>query len=369
MNTLEELLNNRWILKSEDKEKYYRVKDDTSKYKRLFQEKLGYRLLINPYLIKLEKLPGKAEPFMGIQDFTSTLEYSMLCVVLMFLEDKSAEEQFVLSELTEYLQVNHTPEKLEWTVYNNRKSLIKVIKFCLKNNLMKATDGEEEQFARDADTEVLFEVTGISRYFVRSFTRDIMGYSSLSDFEKSEYINVDEDRGQVRRHRVYRKLLLSIGMYKSFDEDEDFIYLRNFRNTIEKDMSEEFNCDLHIHKTSAYLVAREDATMGRSFPENSNLSDIILLLNQQIQEDIASGLLQLSPDESLHLTREDLKRLIESCKQRHGENWGKTYKDKTNQELINECLTYMTGLGFAEESDQQIKLQPIIGKLTGKYTG
>ena len=59
MNALEILLGRRWILKSRDRELYYQVKDQLGAVKRFLTEKLGYQVIVNPYLIKAEKMPAK----------------------------------------------------------------------------------------------------------------------------------------------------------------------------------------------------------------------------------------------------------------------------------------------------------------------
>ena len=104
MKELEILLERYWIGKEEDKELYYRIKDAYPKLKGFLQDRMGYRLIINPYLIKLEKLPGMPEPWMGIEDFTDKLEYAFLCLLLTFLEDKGVEEQFILSQVTNFIE-------------------------------------------------------------------------------------------------------------------------------------------------------------------------------------------------------------------------------------------------------------------------
>ena len=75
MNTLETLLDRRWILKSRDWDLYYQVKDDLGGIRKFVTEKLGYPLIVNPYLVKLEKLPAKPENWMGILEFEDKTEY------------------------------------------------------------------------------------------------------------------------------------------------------------------------------------------------------------------------------------------------------------------------------------------------------
>ena len=36
-------------------------------------------------------------------------------ILLIFLEDKNNEEQFILSNLTEYIKQNYSEEKIDWT--------------------------------------------------------------------------------------------------------------------------------------------------------------------------------------------------------------------------------------------------------------
>ena len=192
MNTLETLLDRRWILKSRDRDLYYQVKDDLGGIRKFVTEKLGYPLIVNPYLVKLEKLPAKPENWMGILEFEDKTEYIFFCLILMFLEE--SEEQFLLSTLTEYIQSNDRKEAVDWTIYSMRRHLIRVIKYCISCGILKQSDGNEENFARDEGSEVLYENPGVSRYFMKNFTQDIMTYQSPEDFLKEEWIGVDEDR-------------------------------------------------------------------------------------------------------------------------------------------------------------------------------
>ena len=179
MNVLEILLNKRWILKSRERELYYQVKDEIPAVKKFLTEKLGYQVVVNPYMVKLEKIPATPQSWMGIREFTEKTEYGFFCMILMFLEGKEAEEQFVLSELTEYVQGQYEEEKVDWTVYRYRRYLIKVLKYCTAMGILEMNDGDEEGFVKDESREVLYENTGVSRYFMRNFTQDIMNYTGI----------------------------------------------------------------------------------------------------------------------------------------------------------------------------------------------
>ena len=164
-----------------------------------------------------------------------------------------------------------------------------MLKYCVSCGILNVDDGNEESFARDDSSEVLYENTGVSRYFMKNFTQDIMGFSSPEDFQKEEWIGVDEDRGIVRRQRVYRRLLMTMGMYRDPETEEDFAYVKNFRNMIQGELSEFLDCELHVHRSGAFLILGEDCRMGRCFPEENTLSDIVLLVNSLIGEKIQEG--------------------------------------------------------------------------------
>jgi uncharacterized protein (TIGR02678 family) len=369
MKVLEVLLNNRWILKSRDRELYYQVKEAlaSGEEKKFLREKLGYQVLINPYMIKVEKLPAAAENWMGISEFCDLIEYVFFCLVLMFLEDKEAEDQFVLSELTEYVQSQYREEQIDWTIYRYRRHMIRVMKYCVACGILNVNDGIEEGFAKDDTSEVLYENTGVSRYFMKNFTQDIMGYTVPKDFEKEEWIDLDEDRGIIRRQRVYRRLLMTMGMYRERDTEEDFAYVRNYRNMIQGELSELFPCELQVHSSSAFLILEENCRLGRTFPEENTLSDIVLLLYQLLQEEIRTGRVEVPLDEQIRLPKENFQRLVEKCKEQFGVGFNKTYREMTFAEFYREVYDYMENLMMIEQAYGDIYIRSAAGKIMGKY--
>lgn len=367
MNALEILLGRRWILKSRGRELYYQVKDQLGAVKRFLTEKLGYQVIVNPYLIKAEKMPAKLENWMGILEFHHKIEYVFFCIVLMFLEEKEAEEQFVLSELTEYIQGQYREEQVDWTIYSFRRHLIKVLKYCVSCGILNVDDGNEESFARDDSSEVLYENTGVSRYFMKNFTQDIMGFSSPEDFQKEEWIGVDEDRGIVRRQRVYRRLLMTMGMYRDPETEEDFAYVKNFRNMIQGELSEFLDCELHVHRSGAFLILGEDCRMGRCFPEENTLSDIVLLVNSLIGEKIQEGKIVPGAEEQIDLPREAFLGILEECRERYSRGFIKTYREMTTKEFCQEVLSYMKELSLIEERRGDIWVSGAAGKIAGQY--
>ena len=71
-----DLLENYLILKERDKDLYYDVKDNIDKYKSFIYDNLAYDIIIKDDFIKLEKIPGIPEEWMGINEFTTSMVIS-----------------------------------------------------------------------------------------------------------------------------------------------------------------------------------------------------------------------------------------------------------------------------------------------------
>lgn len=98
------LLNQFWVTRREDKELYFNLKRTLPDYRRLVNELLGWNLVVNELVVKLEKIPPRATPWMGIQSFQEPLDYCLLCALLLFLADLDDGAPFLLSSLTQAIE-------------------------------------------------------------------------------------------------------------------------------------------------------------------------------------------------------------------------------------------------------------------------
>lgn len=193
MNEVRTLIEKFWICRDTDKETFYKVKRDIPNFQKFVREQLGWKLVHTENLLKLEKRPAHAEPFMGIEEFTDIRDYCILCVVLMYLEDKEDQEQFLLSELIDYVETQlKAYMEIDWTSFTQRKSLVRVLQYMERLSMLRVYEGSSEGFSAEAGQEVLYENTGYSKYFATSFPTDISGYESWEDFEKADFEEFDE---------------------------------------------------------------------------------------------------------------------------------------------------------------------------------
>lgn len=369
MNELEALMSRRWILKTEDKELYYKTRDAIGKIRKYSSEKLGCQIIDNSILIKMEKIPAKPESFMGITEFTSKEEYVYLCAILMFLEDRDAQEQFILSQVTEYISLDMPGDISDWTSYSNRRRLVRVLRYAVSQGIIKITDGTDEKFMNDAGGEVLYENTGASRFFMRNFPKDIMSYSHPSDFEQSEWVGVNEDRGLARRHSVYKKLMFLPAVYRKDGIDEDFEYLKNYGRRLSDELESLMDCQVHLHKGSAYIMVGSDCKIGETFPGSNSLADILLLCFAKIRENIEKGIWQTDIFEVCTVNIVQFEELIRSVKTEHGAGFSKKYREMPEGEFIKTAMDEMEKWMFIKRDieQNQIKIYPMAGKIQGKY--
>ena len=142
MSEVRTLFENFWICKDTDKETYYKVKRDIPQFQRFVREQLGWKLVHTENLLKLEKRPAHAEAFMGIGEFTDIRDYCILCVALMYLEDMPEQEQFLLSELIDYVETQLKGYmSIDWTSFSQRKSLVRVLQYMEKLQMLRVYEG------------------------------------------------------------------------------------------------------------------------------------------------------------------------------------------------------------------------------------
>ena len=156
-------------------------------------------------------------------------------------------------------------------------------------------------------------------------------------------------------------------MERTSDTEEDFAYLRNQRNLIQGELSELFDCELHVHRNSAFLILGEECRMGRCFPEENTLSDAVLLTNHLIQKRIENREISVGAEEEIYVPEEVFMGILEECKENYGKGFSKTYREMTTRDFCKGVKDYMEELGFIQETEEQIKISAVVGKIAGQY--
>ena len=362
-----DLLENYLILKERDKDLYYDVKDNIDKYKSFIYDNLAYDIIIKDDFIKLEKIPGIPEEWMGINEFTEIKEYIFFILLITFLEDKNKEEQFILSSITEYIEHNYPDEKIEWTIFKNRKSLIKVMKFAIDIGIIKKNDGSEEEFSKSETGDVLYESTGLSRYIVRRFSKNIEDSESYEDLLGDEFSGISKDLGTVRKNRVFRRLLLSPVVYNDENDNGDYDYIKSKRSFIRSTFEENLGWDIHVHKNGALAVLENSNEVKDIFPNKKGESAAVLFINKEVRRNINSGNLKKEDNDTVVMSNSEFDEFIIEVRKTHGHGFTKTLRDASEEVFINIIRSFMKEFCMIREESDFTILMPIIGKVLGEY--
>lgn len=359
------LLETFWVLRAEEPDVYQLIREREKIIKRYVDDKFGFDLIVHQHFIKLEKIPVETKSWMGMQDFQEPRDYAIFCCALAFTEDRSVDDQFLLSDICEEIKDLYPGEfPLDWTNYNHRRSLVRVIRQLEKLSILLPVEGEIDQFAMHEDQEVLYETTIYARYFMRSYPKDLFDFHSVEDILKSEWERHEADE---RRKRVYRKLFFSPVVYREDENDLDFAYIRNYRNRIREDIETHTLFRLEIFKNAALLVADERKQELTLFPDQKAIMDVALHVASYLRDQIET----YPPNEfgNIRLTRVMFEQIMKEVHTRYHQGWSKQYREGSLATTLNELINVLHDWEMLDIEDvtNAYIIRPLVGRLYGRY--
>lgn len=365
MDEFRALLDRFWITRTGDRELYFALKRALPDYRRLVHEQLGWNLIVNEAVVKLEKVPPRAMPWMGISSFQDGLDYCLLCAVLLFLADLDDGAPFLLSTLTQALETFLAEVRpVDWTQFLHRKALVRVLQYAQDTGLVVVYDGNSAGFGNNREQEVLYENTGLSRHFPVHFGRDILACRTIEDVEAFAW---EGDNTESRRHRVYQQLALAPGFYVTEENRGDFEYLKNQHRAVNDNLSETLNGELQLYKNGAFFLLYQGERCGQLYPDTRALSDVALLVCAQLREQILGGVYPRREDDTVVLSRWEFREEVKGCRKRCGNGWGSQIRAMSLDRIVQELIAHMADWMLLEELGEDLRLNPAVGKLVGRY--
>lgn len=367
---LESLLNNFWILKDEKRELYYSIKRHQEQLREFTSKNLGSKLIIHDSFIKLEKIPAYAAINLGINSFKEPTDYSFLCLLLLFLEDKTKGTYFTLSSLIDYvkntsvaLELNNVPD---WTLSKYRKSLVRAIDFLVSIGAINLKDESKASFKEDESAEALYSSTGLSNYVMRIFNNEIYSYTEEKDFVKDEWVYQDENKGEVRKYKVYRNLIYTpVTLMKNISENE-IDYLKKLRGHLREELMESLGLELEVTKNMAFVYEYESSINKESFPNNKKITDIVLMVNTELLNNIEDKKIILDEYEIGRVSKTFLYDLIIDIKRKKEIYLSKQYKDYTDDVFFKDITDFMEDYSFIKSNNDMYEIYPSIRIFTSK---
>lgn len=365
---LRALLNNFWILKEEEPSLYYEIKKNQNKIRDFLTKNLGSRLIVHDRFIKLEKLPSTKIEGVGIPNFSDSLDYILLCMILLFLEDKTRGEVFILSAISEYvkntcvtLELEHIPD---WNIRKDRRSFTRVMDYLREIGVIKVKDEETVSFQENQNAQVLYEATGLSNYVMRLFTNDIFEYQNIEDFLKDEWIYQNEEKGSIRRYRVYRNLLYTPVLYRKEVEITDYDYIKKLRGHMKEEF-DELGYELEVTRNMAFLY-EENNNQKENFPNNKKISDIVLMVNKRLYDMILQEEILLDEYEVGRISKESFEMILQDIRLKDATYLNKYFLGLPFSKFQEEILSYMKEYNFLKEDKDGYSIFPSIARFNAK---
>lgn len=354
MNDLSEemslLLDNYWITKENNKDNYYKIKSKITELREI-AGKLGCDIICNNKLIKLEKLPFCIDKTFNIKAFDDKLDYVLFMCLLLFLNDKGLDEQFILSNLTSYisniLATIDGANKPDWTKRTHRKSLTDVLKFSCELGIIRLRDGSDDAYADNETAEALFENTLLSHYVIRNFKFDIFSCHNAEDIINKEKETIDEK--DYKKIISYRGLFYYPHIFFGEIPEDAKNYIRNIRFNINKDVEKYLDGELILAQNEA-LVSIEETRKNETFPNlNKSITDIVLLVCTSLNEVTE----EIVPLEKFNI-------IIEDVYKEYKDYFSKIYRDLPLYKFDEVIREYMESFKLIKVIDSSVIVYPVV---------
>lgn len=247
--------------------------------------------------------------------------------------------------------------------------MVKVLKFIKEMGFIKLYDGDENKFQESIENDILYEVTGVSKYFTRNFASNITECNLYTDIYEQEQLGLKQDTGTERKQRVYRRLFTENVVYKEDLEDQDYNYIKHYRGVINQDVDKMLESALEVHKNGAYILLVENKNFKNTFPSNKGISDVVLFVNKEIRKKIEQKEYKADINDLIYITSIQMLNLVRDVKEKYKQGFSKEYREMEEEKLCAEVVSYMQEFDMLRENKdtKEFIIMPMCFKIIGKY--
>lgn len=276
----------------------------------------------------------------------------------------------MLSSLIEYvkttsnaLELNHLPN---WTLASDRRSLKRAIDFLIEIGAIKLKDENKINFNENENAEALYEATGLSNYVMRMFTNEIFDYQEENDFIKDEWQNQSEEKGDIRKYKVYRGLLFTPCLLSQNISESEQDYLKKLRGYMREELMNNLGLELEVTRNVSFVYEYEATINKDTFPNSKKISDVILILNKELLELIENKSIILNEYEIGRISEETLRELIRDIKTAKIIYLSKGLKDLSEENFFQTISEAMEKYAFLKKIDNYYEVYPTIKRFIAK---
>lgn len=368
------LLNRPWILKEEDQELYFSIKDHYEELREWFMEQAGLPLIVTRSLARLERTPVVAHAWMGIEEFRETRDYVFFTYALWYLEGKSELDQFLLSDIVEEVRDQLAMQGLEadWRKYHHRLSMARALKKLSSLGVLIVVDGDEADWANSEDKNALYECSPHARYVLRRFPQDLTNYASMEEISETiQYPDTPEGNNIRRRHRIYRRFLFEPAVLDRHWDTELLPYVLTQRRSIMDHLHRMLGWEGRRYREGLLFFHPELTSEATLFPTLSGVSDLVVLIAGELRHQLGqeSSTRNVESDGSIRLEQSELEGILLKLQERHQMYWSKEFRTSSSAQLAELCFQHMVqwSLG-AWEDHNHFLIYPVVARWNAQYS-
>ncbi|MRX71963.1 TIGR02678 family protein [Bacillus lacus] len=372
ISCIEALFDNFWILRKEKEDLYYLIREYENELRTYFNKNFHFRLVIKPEFVKLEKIIVDYKDWMKIESFRDTKDFVLFFCLLAFLDDK-VDAQFTLEDICDSIVSYYPNDHIIWTEnegYNNRLTLIRVIRFAINKNLMFVVDRDLDGFKGNASHAVLFQGTIMIKYFMRNLAYDLETANSFKDIIEL-HANEEKDLGVERKHRIYRKLFIEPVIYEDEVYDDEFAYLKQYAYSIKDHVDKYSDFQYEQYKSTVLLTRQEDKADVTKvlFPEEKkNVSKLAIQFATVLRNKVEEEEFVQDSKGRVELTNIDFTNILKDVKSAYQIYWTTNQKKATIDSIVKELIDYLTEWNLCKVIDEyNLIILDTLGRVEGKY--
>jgi len=351
------LFENFWIIRAHSPENYNFLRRHQAELKKELNQRFGMNLIIRSQYIQLLKRPHTLAPWMGASDFTSQLDYALFCCCMAYIEGLEADTPFMLDELINDLDLM-IPEEItvDWTNYNHRKSLVRVIKKMIHLTLIENIQGETGLFERSEENqEVLYVTTTQSRAFLARAPQSYTEYLTFEDYWRDIQENLNLEGNQL----LYQRLMMEPLIERTEDNEQTFVRLRNYYHHMQEYVETNTPFYFELYRDYAAFTLESRDNWQEIFPSRRVVDEILIQLATLIRES--------SLDFSTHgigtIDQTKWHELLLELKENYQQYWSKEFTDMSIEQLSEALFTRGQEWHLFEQTEKQILIKPALGRL------
>lgn len=353
------LFENFWIIREDQPEHYNFLRRHQQALQKELRQRFGLSLIARPQYIQLLKRPQQLAGWMGDIGFTSSSDYGLFCCAMAYVEDFEAGTPFMLDELIRGLGLM-MPEELEmdWTNYNHRKSLVRVIKKMISLRLIDSIQGETSGFEQsEMNQDVLFMTTVQSRAFL---ARAPQSYTEYQDF--NEYWQDFQGSQHLEGNQVlYQRLMMEPEIRRSPENEETFTRLRNYHFRMQEYVESHTYFHFELYRDYGAFTLEQQDSWQEVFPSRRVIDEILV----QLATLLRATDYEASPYGHVTLSQEAWQQLVIKLKEEYHSYWSKEFSEMSETQLSQTLLSRGQEWQLIEVTEM-IKFQPNFARLVAE---